>query len=172
MSLYRKYYSMFEDMSSAFFLIAGLGLMLFEVVMRYVFNSPTTWVNETASILVVWAILLGLSVGLRDNHHISVDIFYSILPPAMRKAVDIFANAACIIFCIFFTYNGLLLVIHTAQSGQVTMDTRISMWIYYTVIPISGLMFMIRFIERLAQVFKTDYKNMDRGETNEHHSAF
>jgi C4-dicarboxylate transporter, DctQ subunit len=172
MSKTNKMFSLIEDVSSTLFLVVGLGLMFYEVVMRYVFDSPTTWINETASILVVWAILLGLSVGLRDNHHISVDIFYVLFPPQIRKAIDMFANVVCILFCIFFVYNGCVLVLHTLESGQVTMDTRIPMWIYYTVVPISGLMFMVRFIERLIRVWKTDYHRTAGEDMNEHHSAF
>ncbi|WP_035286818.1 TRAP transporter small permease [Brevibacillus massiliensis] len=172
MSKTNKLYSLIEDVSSTLFLVVGLGLMFYEVVMRYVFDSPTTWINETASILVVWAILLGLSVGLRDNHHISVDIFYVLFPPQIRKAIDLFANVACILFCIFFVYNGCVLVLHTLESGQVTMDTRIPMWLYYIVVPISGLMFMVRFIERLIRVWKTDCHQTTGGDMNEHHSAF
>ncbi|WP_126425097.1 TRAP transporter small permease [Brevibacillus marinus] len=172
MSKRNKIYSLLEDLSSALFLLAGLGLMFYEVVMRYVFDSPTTWINETSSVLVVWGILLGLSVGLRDNHHISVDILYVLLPPNMRKGMDLFANTVCILFCLFFVYNGVVLVNHTMESGQVTMDTRIPMWIYYTVIPISGLMFMVRFIDRFIKVWKTDYHQTAGGHIDEHHSAF
>lgn len=172
MSKTNKAYALLEDLSSALFFLAGLGLMFYEVVMRYVFDSPTTWINETASILVAWGILLGLSVGLRDHHHISVDIFYVLMPPLLRKGIDLFANLVCILFCIFFVYNGGVLVLHTLKSGQVTMDTRIPMWIYYTVIPISGLMFMVRFVERLIRAWKTDYRQASGGDMHGHHSAF
>lgn len=169
MSGIKKIYTFLEDFSSAIFLIVGLGLMFYEVIMRYVFDSPTTWINETASILVVWGILFGLSVGLRDNHHISVDIFYAILPKKMQKAVDIFANLVGIGFCIFLTYNGVLLVEHTFESGQVTMDTRTPYWIYYLVIPISGLMFMVRFIDKLVKIIKNEDTG---GHLDGNHTAF
>jgi C4-dicarboxylate transporter DctQ subunit len=161
MSVIKRIYSFLEDFLSSIFFIFGLGLMFYEVIMRYVFDSPTTWINETASIIVVWGILFGLAVGLRDNHHISVDIFYTLLPKRIQKYVDIFANLVGIAFCIFLTYNGIELVNHTFESGQVTMDTRTPYWIYYIVIPISGFMFMIRFIERLARIFKNN--GVDQG---------
>lgn len=170
LNIIKKIYSLLEDFSSGIFFITGLGLMFYEVLMRYVFDSPTTWINETASIIVVWGILLGLSIGLRDNHHISVDIFYTILPKRIQKIVDIFANLVGISFCIFFIYNGIELVTHTFESGQVTMDTRMPFWIYYLVIPISGLTFMIRFIERIINVLNN--KNPEGGHLDGNHNAF
>lgn len=171
MGVIKKIYSLFEDFSSAIFLIVGLGLMFYEVIMRYVFDNPTTWINETASIIVVWGILFGLSVALRDNHHISVDIFYAILPRKIQKYVDVFANLVGIAFCIFLTYNGILLVTHTFESGQVTMDTRMPYWIYYLVIPIAGLMFLIRFIERFVKILKNKGANQG-GHLDGNHTSF
>lgn len=156
MAVIKKIYTFFEDFSSSLFFIAGLLLMFYEVIMRYIFNDPTSWINETASIIVVWGILFGLSVALRDNHHIAVDIFYTLLPRKIQKAVDIFANIVGIGFCIFLAYYGAELVLHNFESGQVTMDTRTPYWIYYLVLPISGLMFLIRFIERLKKVINNE----------------
>lgn len=156
MAVIKKIYTFFEDFSSSLFFIVGLLLMFYEVIMRYIFNNPTSWINETASIIVVWGILLGLSVALRDNHHIAVDIFYTILPKKVQKAVDIFANIVGIGFCIFLVYYGVELVLHNFESGQVTMDTRTPYWIYYLVLPISGLMFLIRFFERLKKVINNE----------------
>lgn len=156
MAVIKKIYTFCEDFSSSLFFIVGLLLMFYEVIMRYIFNNPTSWINETASIIVVWGILLGLSVALRDNHHIAVDIFYTILPKKVQKGVDIFANIVGIGFCIFLVYYGAELVLHNIESGQVTMDTRTPYWIYYLVLPISGLMFLIRFIERLKKVINNE----------------
>jgi C4-dicarboxylate transporter, DctQ subunit len=166
----KKVYKFLEDFSSSLFFLVGLGLMFYEVIMRYVFDNPTSWINETASIIVVWGILFGLSVALRDNHHISVDIFYAMLPKKMQKVVDIFANLVGIGFCIFLIFTGIELVAHTFESGQVTMDTRTPYWIYYLIMPISGLLFMIRFIERLKKVIKNE--SMEGGHLDGNHTAF
>ncbi|WP_230474429.1 TRAP transporter small permease [Calidifontibacillus erzurumensis] len=166
----KKIFTLFEDFFSSLFFLVGLGLMFYEVIMRYVFNDPTTWINETASILVVWGILFGLSVALRDHHHISVDIFYAMLPRRIKKAVDIFANLVGIGFCLFLVFAGIELVSHSFQSGQVTMDTRIPYWIYYLIMPISGLLFLVRFIERLIKVIKN--QNVEGGHLDGNHTAF
>ena len=153
-----KFYALFEDISSGFFMLVGMVIMFYEVVMRYVFDSPTTWINEVSTIMVVWGVLLGLSLALRDNHHISVDILYVVLPPAVRKLIDYFANLMGIIFCLLFTYNAFILARNTFVSAQLSIETNIPEWIYYVVLPISGLMFMIRFIENIWHVHCTDYR--------------
>ncbi|TCP17902.1 C4-dicarboxylate transporter DctQ subunit [Scopulibacillus darangshiensis] len=149
-----KYYSLFEDLLSGLFMIAGFLLMMYEVIMRYVFNSPTTWINEVSSIIVVWAVLLGLSLTLREGRHISVDLLYVALPRRIQKIFDTFANIVGALFCIFFTNYGIVTVNQAYSTHQLSIETGVPMWIYYVVIPISGVMFLLRFIENIVKIYK------------------
>ncbi|BCJ86764.1 TRAP transporter small permease [Effusibacillus dendaii] len=166
-------YRLFEDLSSGLFLVTGFLLMFYEVVMRYVFNSPTTWVNEISTMFVVWGVLLGLSLGLRDNHHISVDILYEFLPGKVRRLIDFIANLAGLVFCLFFTYNGIILVGRGIKSSQVSIETGIPIWVYYLVVPISGVMFGIRFLTKIYELRHAPSVEAGKeAETIEHYHAF
>ncbi|WP_017437653.1 TRAP transporter small permease [Saccharococcus caldoxylosilyticus] len=154
----RKLYSLFEDMFAGLFLLSGLSLILFEVIMRYVFNSPTTWTTEVSTVMVAWGILIGLSVALRDKHHICVDILYVIFPHYIRRTIDYFANLVGIIFCMFYIWSGFTIILQTIETGQLSMETGIPLWIYYLVIPVSGVLFMIRFIDQFNEVRKSKNK--------------
>jgi C4-dicarboxylate transporter DctQ subunit len=151
----------FEDFSSILCFVTGMALMLYEVIMRYVFSNPTTWINEISTSLVVWGVFLGLSLALRDNHHVSADILYAIVPAKFRKIMDYFANTVGTIFCIFFVYYSITLVYSLLNSRQVSIETGLPMWIFVAVLPVSGIMFGIRFIERLWGTHKTDYEKED-----------
>ncbi|MCL6558960.1 MAG: TRAP transporter small permease subunit [Firmicutes bacterium] len=48
----------------------------------------------------MWGILLGLSVALRDGHHIKVDMLYNILPVKVKKWVSVFSNSPFILLMI------------------------------------------------------------------------
>lgn len=157
----QKILTWFEDIVSILFFIVGMGLMLYEVIMRYVFSHPTTWINEISTSLIIWGVFLGFSLALRDDHHVSADIIYAILPPKARKAMDYFANLVGIVFCIFFVYYSTLLFNNLLHSRQVSIETGIPMWVFMVVLPVSGVMFGIRFIERLWRVHKTNYYKED-----------
>ena len=149
-----KVYSLIEDIAAGLFLTGGLCLIAFEVVMRYIFNSPTIWGTEVSTVMVTWGILLGLSVALRDKHHICVDLLYVIVPKPLRKAIDYFAGIIGVLFSLFYTIGGVMIVLQTWRTGQLSMETGVPMWIYYTVIPISGSLLIIRFIGQLHEVWK------------------
>lgn len=174
-----KVYSLIEDILAGLFLIGGLSLIMFEVIMRYIFNSPTTWTTEVSTVMVTWGILLGISVALRDKHHICVDLLYVIVSKPLRKAIDYFAGVIGVLFCVFYIIGGIIIVLQTWQTGQLSMETGMPMWIYYIVIPISGLLLMIRFIDQLNEIRKERtniheviYQSPEKEDSDEYGNAF
>ncbi|GED14316.1 C4-dicarboxylate ABC transporter permease [Aneurinibacillus migulanus] len=150
----RKAWDLFEDIAAGTFLSVGIALIFYGVMMRYAFNEPKAWVEEVANYTIVWGALLGVPVALRNNHHIQVDMVYDKLPRGAQRAVDIFASVMGVLFCIFFTYYGYVLVAKRYVSGMVSMDVGIPMWLVYLILPISGIMFFFRFLEKLVQALR------------------
>jgi C4-dicarboxylate transporter DctQ subunit len=154
MNRLKKSWALFEDVSAGTFFSIGIALIFYGVLMRYMFNSPKAWVEEVSSYSIVWGALLGISIALRNNHHIQVDMLYDKMSPKMKRVIDIFANLVSLFFCVFYTYYGVLLVLKRSTSGMVSLDVGIPMWIVYLILPISGIMFFARFIERFIHVIR------------------
>jgi C4-dicarboxylate transporter DctQ subunit len=150
----KKTWALFEDVSAGTFFSVGIALIFYGVLMRYAFNSPKAWIEEVSSYCIVWGALLGIPIALRNNHHIQVDMLYDKMSPAMKRLMDLFANLVSILFCLFYTYYGALLVLKRYTSGLVSLDVGIPMWIIYLILPISGILFLARFIERLINVIR------------------
>lgn len=157
----RKFWNLFEDISAGTFFSVGMTLIFYGVVLRYIFNAPEPWVEEAARYTIVWGAMLGFASALRDNHHIQVDMLYEKLPPALKRAVNIFASSVGILFCLFYTYYGYSLVAKRYVSGMVSLDIGIPMWLVYLILPISGVMFLLRFIERFIEVLRGKEVNHD-----------
>lgn len=51
---------------------------------RYVLNDTPTWVEQVSHLLIMVIAFLGASVGVREHTHLSVVLFRSIVPPAVR----------------------------------------------------------------------------------------
>jgi len=67
-----------------------LGLIVtayvFEVIARYFFNSPTSWVSDFVSYALAVSIFLALPKVTQDNGHVAVTIVVDIIP---AKAADV-----------------------------------------------------------------------------------
>jgi len=64
-------------------------VMTFEVMMRYVFGSPTLWAFETAIMLGATVYVFGWSYSQLHHKHIRVDVFYLRFSPRGRALIDV-----------------------------------------------------------------------------------
>jgi TRAP-type mannitol/chloroaromatic compound transport system permease small subunit len=77
-----------------FMLITGV----YEVGMRYFFNSPTTWVWELNGLLLCVFVALTGGHGLLHQSHVRVDILYERLSMRLRAIVDLFSSFFMFLF--------------------------------------------------------------------------
>ncbi len=141
-----------EDWISGILTFAGLMVIVFGVFLRYVLKAPVTWTDEISRFLIIWGVLIGTSVALRENQHIRVEFFYEMVPTWMKRFIDIFANLFGFLFCVYLVYYGSVLIHQRFVSGQVTVSLGIPLWMIYLIIPLFGLMLGIRFFQRLLYV--------------------
>lgn len=67
-------------------LFAIMLIVVVDVMLRYLFNSPLSWSYDFISIYLMGiAFFFSLSETLRRNHHVSVDILYLRLSLQMRR---------------------------------------------------------------------------------------
>ncbi|MEI3614455.1 TRAP transporter small permease [Pseudogracilibacillus sp. SO30301A] len=157
----KKLWSFLEDVSAGTFFFTGITLIFYGVMMRYIFNDPKAWVEELSRYIIIWGVFLGFSIALRYNHHIQVDILYDKLSATGRRILDYFSTIISILFCGIYTYYGVTLVSNRYYSKMLSLDVGIPMWIVYLILPISGLLFLFRFIERLIKLIRGKDANYD-----------
>lgn len=144
-----RIYTAFEDYFSGGMMFIGLTLVFINVIMRYFFNKPQSLLDEFSVYFVIWGTMAGLSVALRNNHHIKVDMLYNYLPVRIKWVVGIFSNTLGLAFAIFFVVYGAELVQNYIMYGQKSTDSQFPLWIVNLIMPASGVMLGIRFIEKL-----------------------
>jgi len=76
----------------------------YEVIARYVFNSPTNWAHESMFLMFGMQYLLSGAYALREDSHVRVDVIYAQLPDRGKVITDIITS----IF--FFIFTGTLMV--------------------------------------------------------------
>ena len=88
----------------SYLVIILAAVVLYEIFVRYLFNSPTIWAHEISQMIYgAYVILLGGYV-LQRKGHVNVDILYNRFTPRTRAIIDLFT------WLLFFYFCGLLLV--------------------------------------------------------------
>jgi TRAP-type C4-dicarboxylate transport system permease small subunit len=91
----------------AMFLIAFIvAIMFYEVVMRYIFEKPTLWVNEM-SLWTAGAIYLlaGLYV-MQQRGHIRIFILYDMVSRTWQRVFDTISTALIVLFAAAIVWGG------------------------------------------------------------------
>ncbi|XGA79660.1 TRAP transporter small permease subunit [Halomonas sp. CH40] len=70
-----------------------IGVLLYEVVARYIFNAPTVWGYELATMFFGALSVLAGSYTLRHQSHVRSDVIYRLLPPRGQAFCDVIVFA-------------------------------------------------------------------------------
>ena len=73
-------------------------LILYEVIMRYVFNSPTIWVHDTSQFLFGATYMLGGAFTLMLRKHVNMDMLYVRFSERGKALSDAATGVLVIIF--------------------------------------------------------------------------
>ena len=72
----------------ALLIVPLIGSLTYEVVSRYILNSPTAWAYEMSYMFMGSIFLLGMAYALKVRQHVNVDLFYAIMPPRGKATMD------------------------------------------------------------------------------------
>lgn len=114
---------------SALFLVS-MAILILEVVMRYVFNSPTIWVHETTIFLCAACFLFGGLHSVSRNGHIRVVLLYDRASNRLRRWLDIGIYTICGLATGMFSFAIWPTVVRSfwAPTGEFRVITSGSAW--------------------------------------------
>lgn len=144
-----------EDYISGGFIIVGLTILLLQVIMRYFLGLSTTWQDEAARYFIIWGVLLGSAVAIRDNQHIKVDVVYQVFSVTIKNIINILSNIFVLLFLVFMVIYGAILVKDKYLTGEYS-NIGIQLFIIYAILPLSGFFMAIRTLGKII-----GYKNLD-----------
>ncbi len=117
MNYYNKLVKYSGYLASALFIAIGF-IVSYEVIMRYLFNSPTIWVNEVSRFLQIWATYLALTYSFHKQDFIRITVIYDRLNENGKKILDFISFIFILIFSSFVVYYGWLIAYDSLKVGR------------------------------------------------------
>lgn len=151
------------DRSLELLIIIVMGVLvidvLWQVFTRFILKHPSTWTEELATFLLIWAALLGAAVALNRGSHLGIDYFVNKLSIKKKIGTEVFVFLCIAIFSLLvMVIGGMDLVISTLNLGQISPILGIKIGYIYFAVPISGFFMLlysvIGMIERIVALFK------------------
>lgn len=135
------------------YILFGLGFAMSAVVAvqvfsRYVLNHSLFWSEELARYLLVWLTFFGASVAYRRNLHPGIDIVFAQMPLSFQRMISILIHmVSTILFGIMIFYG---IQFSYFVRLQISPALNLPKWTVFSIIPLSGLIFMIHGITFLV----------------------
>lgn len=87
----------------ALLILVMIGIVIYEITARYLFNSPTNWALELSTMIFGTYMIGGGAFALLKKAHVAMDIFYTRWSNRTRAVVD------CITYPVAMFLFGLIL---------------------------------------------------------------
>ena len=141
------------DVITIALMLAMLGVVSYQVVMRQFFNRPPVWGEEVAVTLMIQFVFLGIVLGLEENIHIGIALLVKRLPKKGVFVVEIIINVLLFVLSALFIRFGYIHASRILAFGTRLTATQLPAAIHYAVVPIAGILMCLVVVGKLAGIF-------------------
>lgn len=96
------------------------GLTVFEVVSRFVFGAPTTWVLEICILVGGLGYLFAGPLTHQERGHIRIETLYVRCGERVRRYLDLLADVLTLVYACALVYAALLIALPAIRRGERT----------------------------------------------------
>jgi TRAP-type C4-dicarboxylate transport system permease small subunit len=110
------------------------GVVLLQIVFRYVFNNSLSWSEELSKVMMVWATMLVAPWAYRMGANVSIDLFVDALPARLRAVLGLVLNLLVIWIVAVFLAESAALWRRGADMLSATLP--VTMNVFYAILPL------------------------------------
>jgi len=137
-----------------------------EVFLRYLFGKSLYVTEELTRYLMVWVVFLASSLAIRENSHISIEIFVNRFRGRYRSGVNLIAQVLLLTFLVFLIIEGIIAL--SFQMDQIIPSLGLPIFWFYLAIPVGSFLMILNLLPKIWGSLKTitgKAKSGQRGES-------
>ncbi|WP_158966690.1 TRAP transporter small permease subunit [Chachezhania sediminis] len=130
--------------------LAIFGLLLADVIMRYLVGRPTIWTAELATLIFGVYAIIGGGYLMAERGHVSVDILYGSFSTRRKAMVDIFTFPLFLLFVGVLLWQGYDIAIEAIEDMERSNSTwKAPLWPTKSLIPVAAGLLLLQGLVRL-----------------------
>ena len=115
--------------------------VLWQVISRYILNSPSSFTDELARMLLIWVGILGAAYATGKKMHLAIDVLLNKFNEKNRKIINTLINISVALFAlVVMVIGGGNLIYILLKLGNQSPALSLPIGYVYAVIPLSGLL--------------------------------
>ncbi|GAC14458.1 TRAP transporter small permease [Aliiglaciecola lipolytica] len=143
-------------------ILAMLGILLavvWQVISRYLLKDPASVTEELSRFILIWVGILGAAYAYRQKSHLGFNLLVQKLSPKSQQIMLTIVELLVILFSTFvLMLGGKELVVITLELDQISASLGVKMGLIYTVLPITGVLFVLYSIINIYNLWIADSK--------------
>lgn len=134
-------------------LVVGLGLWVtYDVAMRYLFLTPTSFLSDLSEYALVWITFLAAPWVLRRQGHVRIDVLIGFCSPRVQRVLARVAAAIGLLVCLVMAWKtGATTYGYFERGVLVARVWQVPQYLTYLPIPLGCSMMAAEFLRRLAK---------------------
>lgn len=125
-------------------------ILFYAVTSRYFFNNPITWAEDATCFLLIWMVLSGSVIAMRQRAHVAIDLLVEKFPLIIRKILKVAGTIAILYVCWFMVWHGISFTQMGMQRIIPSMDW-IKFGYAYLALPVGFFLMALICLELLLQ---------------------
>ncbi len=136
----------------AYWAIVAVFVYYYEVLARYVFNSPTNWVHESMFLMFGMQYMISGAYAYREDQHVRVDVFYSKFSRRGKAMADIVSSVFFFIFTITMLWTGWRFAADAVNNHESSFtEWGIQYWPVKLTLPIGAALIILQGLSKLIK---------------------
>jgi len=136
----------------SFWSIIAVFVYYYEVLARYLFNSPTNWAHESMFLMFGMQYVMAAGFTHREHAHVHVDVLYQYFPLRAKAAINVFTSIFFFIFCIVLFWTGWTFAADSMSVWEVSFtEWAIQYWPVKLTLSAGALLLMLDGITKLIK---------------------
>ena len=124
----------------------------YEVMARFVFNSPTNWVHESMFLMFGMQYMLCGAFAYKEDQHVRVDVFYVKFSPRGKAFADIFTSVFFFIFTVTMLWTTIRFALDSVAVGEHSFtEWGIQYWPVKLTMPIGAALLVLQGVAKLVK---------------------
>jgi TRAP-type mannitol/chloroaromatic compound transport system permease small subunit len=124
----------------------------YEVIGRFLFNSPTIWVHESTFLMFGMQYMLSGAFAYREDQHVRDDVIYAKFSPRGKAIADIITSVFFFIFVGTMFWTGARFAMDAVQVGEHSFtEWGIQYWPVKLAIPIGAALLLLQGVSKLLK---------------------
>jgi len=130
-------------------LLASVGAAFYQVIARFILETPSDWSGAWTRATLIWTVLLGIVLAFRQGAMLSVEVLHNMLGKKYGRWLEHLIMLVCVSFLVFMAWVGADMTWRVRFQNVPSLNISIS-WIYLA-IPVGTALAVLAVLARWAE---------------------